>query len=352
MSWLLRDGDVLAAIETWRSGKPISGAAVVEGPRLIHGRGGLDVAWCVAVPGEARCLEVRRITTVGARRVARPRLGAAVVAEAGAPIGNLADLSARAIEALAGADVIFCEDTRRTRQLLAAIGVRGPRLRRLDRHTEEAAVSPALTLVMSGAKAVLVSDAGMPSVSDPGSLLVKGMAEAGVPVTVIPGPCAVSAALAVSGFPAGRYTFAGFLPRKGADRRAALAAVAGDRATVVLYEAPHRVAATLADLAAACGPERPVAAARELTKLHEEIWRGDLGGAAAWSAAIEPRGEWVIVLGPVPAVPVEVTDGAIASALTAARQAGLDRREAVANVAASLSVPRRRVYEMSLGGPK
>jgi 16S rRNA (cytidine1402-2'-O)-methyltransferase len=267
----------------------------------------------------------------------------------GTPIGNLEDISPRAVRALREAGVIYCEDTRRTRKLLSALGVPAPRLARLDRHTEAAAAAPAVALVEGGTTVALVSDAGMPTVSDPGMLLVKAVANAGLPTEVVPGPSAVSAALALSGLPASQYHFAGFLPRKGSDRRKALSRVASEPATVVLFEAANRVAATVAELVAACGPDRPLAAARELTKLHEEVWRGSLGDAGPWLAGTEPRGEWVLVLGaPVKTAPEAPSAGAVESALRARLDAGVDRKRAVAEVAAELAVPRREVYAAAL----
>lgn len=269
----------------------------------------------------------------------------------GTPIGNLDDISPRAVRALREAGAIYCEDTRRTRKLLSALGVPAPRLVRLDRHTEEAMVAPAVELIRSGSAVALVSDAGMPTISDPGTLLVKGVAAAGLPTEVVPGPCAVSAALALSGLPASQYRFCGFLPRKGRERREALASIAAEPATVVIYEAANRVGGTVSDLAAACGAERELAGARELTKLHEEVWRGTLGGAVDWLAGVgaELRGEWVLVLGPggVRHLPPPGEED-IAAALRARLASGLDRREAVAEVAAELGAPKRAVYDAAL----
>lgn len=269
----------------------------------------------------------------------------------GTPIGNLEDISPRAVRALGEATLIYCEDTRRTRKLLSALGVPAPRLVRLDRHTEGVMVEPAVQLVRSGSVAALVSDAGMPTISDPGALLVKGVAAAGLPTEVVPGPCAVSAALAVSGMPASQYRFAGFLPRKGSDRRTALAAIAAEPATVVVYEAANRVAQTVSDLSAGCGPERELAAVRELTKLHEEVWRGTLGEAERWlaDAPAEPRGEWVLVIGPGLERPTAPPDeDQVAAALRGRLAGGLGRREAVAEVAAEMGVPKRVVYDVAL----
>ncbi len=269
----------------------------------------------------------------------------------GTPIGNLDDLSPRTVKALAAADVIYCEDTRRTRKLLAAVQVPAPRLVRLDQHNEGEMASRVVDTVEAGGTAVLVTDAGMPVVSDPGSLVVRAVADAGLSVEVVPGPTAVATALALSGLPGSRYRFAGFLPRKGRDRSEVLAALAHERETSVLYESPHRVARTVADLCAVCGPDRFLAAARELTKVHEEVWRGNLADAVAWleSATEAPRGEWVLVLAGAPDRPAAtVSDDEIAAALSARVEAGVDRRQAVAAVAVELGLPKRRVYAVSV----
>jgi 16S rRNA (cytidine1402-2'-O)-methyltransferase len=263
------------------------------------------------------------------------------------PIGNLGDLSPRAVEALASADVIACEDTRRTRALLSHAGVTGKRLVAVHDHNEAARVGEILGLLDEGRRVALVSDAGTPGISDPGERLVAAAAGAAHAVVVVPGPSAAVAALVASGLPTGRFGFEGFLPRKGRERAARVGAVAADRRTTVLYEAPHRVRATVDDLLAACGPARRLALARELTKVHEEVWRGTLGGAAEHLAAAEPRGEYVIVLAGAPeAAPAD--EGDIERALAARMDEGEDKRSAVPAVAADLGVPKRRVYEVAL----
>lgn len=264
----------------------------------------------------------------------------------GTPIGNLGDLSPRAVAALAAADVICCEDTRRTRQLLTAAGLQARRLEALHAHNEAAAVERAVRSALGGKTVALVSDAGMPVISDPGERLVRAAADAGVPVEVVPGPSAALAGLVVSGLPAGRFCFEGFLPRKGAERAARLAALAVEPRTSVLYEAPHRVARTFDDLTVVCGPDRPVVAARELTKLHEQVWRGTLEEAVAWVSAVEPRGEWVLVLGGAPET--APAGGDVDAALRVRLAGGMERRAAVADVAASLGVARRLVYQAAL----
>jgi 16S rRNA (cytidine1402-2'-O)-methyltransferase len=275
--------------------------------------------------------------------------GSGLLMVVGTPIGNLGDLSPRAVEALAGADILYCEDTRRTRGLLSHAGIGGASLRSLHAHNEDARIGEILDAVRRGLTVALVSDAGMPLVSDPGERVVAAAASAGLEVSVVPGPSAVTGALAVSGFPAGRFSFEGFLPRSGKSRRAALAVVAGDRRTVVLFEAPGRVAQTLADLAEVCGEDRPVAMVRELTKIHEQIWRGDLADAAVWARDAALRGEVVLVVGGSERDEPEIDDEAIATALSDRLQSGARTREVVDEVAARLGVSKRRVYDLALG---
>ena len=266
------------------------------------------------------------------------------------PIGNLGDLSPRAVEALASVDVVACEDTRRTRGLLSHAGIPGSgRLVAVHAHNEADRAADLVERMLAGARVAYVSDAGTPGVSDPGARLVAACVEAGVPVEVVPGASAVLAAIVLSGFVADRFTFEGFLPRKGRERAARLAVIAADERVQVLYEAPGRVAATLADLAAACGPDRPVAIAREITKLHEEVGRPPLGAAATRAAEVEPRGEYVIVVGPEVAVEIEVDDAVLVEAVRVAMADGASRRDAAAAVAQEFGVAKRRVYELALG---
>ncbi|MDQ1401791.1 MAG: rRNA (cytidine1402-2-O)-methyltransferase [Actinomycetota bacterium] len=264
------------------------------------------------------------------------------------PIGNLGDLSPRSRASLAEADVIGCEDTRRTRQLLTACAITGKRLISVHEHNEQARAIEIVELVRSGRRVALVTDAGMPAISDPGERVVAAVAAAGLRVEAIPGPSAVVMALALSGLATERFTFHGFLPRKGKDRKARVAEVAAASMTGVLYEAPNRVAATLADLAEVCGSDRRVVLARELTKLHEEVWRGDLASAVDHVAAHEPRGEFVIVIAGAPALDREIDDDVILGALADRRDAGLSNRDASAEVAADLGLPKRRVYDLAV----
>jgi 16S rRNA (cytidine1402-2'-O)-methyltransferase len=264
----------------------------------------------------------------------------------GTPIGNLGDLSPRAAATLADADVVCCEDTRHTRKLLSASGIAVGRLVALHEHNEATVGAEMVRLAGSGALVAVVSDAGMPGISDPGERLVRAAVDAGVAVEVVPGPSAVVAALVVSGLPAERFCFEGFLPRKGGERTTRLAVVAREERTTVIYEAPHRVRRTVADLAAVCGGDRRVALVREITKRFEEAWRGTLDDAMAHLADSEPRGEWVVVLDGAPARSVDDVD--IAAALVEARAAGLARRAAVDEVADRLGVAPNRVYRLAL----
>ena len=213
------------------------------------------------------------------------------------PIGNLADLSPRAREALAGAAVVAAEDTRHTRSLLQTLGVGTP-LVSLHGHNEAQRVPELLARLAQGEDVALVSDAGTPLLSDPGFELVRRAAEAGIAVLTIPGPSAITAALAVAGLPVHRFCFEGFLPSRAPERRAALARLAHEARTLVFFEAPHRIQATLADLAAEFGAERQAVVARELTKVHETLYRGTLGELAARAGREEnfARGEITLVV--------------------------------------------------------
>ncbi len=266
----------------------------------------------------------------------------------GTPIGNLGDLAPRAIEVLAAADVVAAEDTRRTRALLthAGIAARG-RLVAVHEHNETEQAVDLVARIARGAVVAVVTDAGMPGISDPGSRLVTACAEAGVVVEVVPGPSAVLAALVVSGIAADRFTFEGFLPRKGAERRARLDEVAARSHTTVLFEAPGRVAATLVDLAKVCGEDRWVAIARELTKVHEEVVRMSLADGIAHVAARPPRGEHVIVLaGAPPASPA--TDAEVVAAVHDELIKGGSTRATADRVSDRLGVSRRRAYDAVL----
>jgi 16S rRNA (cytidine1402-2'-O)-methyltransferase len=269
------------------------------------------------------------------------------------PIGNLGDLSQRAEDVLATADLICCEDTRRTRALLSARGIsasgpHGDRLLSLHGHNEASRLERVLAAVSGGATVAVVSDAGTPGVSDPGAWLAAELAAAGERVSTVPGPSSVLGALVVSGLPTDRFCVEGFLPRKGSERRRRIGALMADGRTTVVLEAPSRVAATLRELAATDGA-RPVTVVRELTKVHEEIWRGTLSDAAEVFAARQVRGEVVLVVGGAPpAAPADesAVETAVRAALLDDPAAG--PRQVAEMVVASLGVPRRRAYEAAL----
>ncbi|MCE2530888.1 MAG: 16S rRNA (cytidine(1402)-2'-O)-methyltransferase [Acidimicrobiia bacterium] len=263
------------------------------------------------------------------------------------PIGNMGDLAPRAVEELAAAAVIACEDSRRTGRLLSQAGISGKELVVVNEHTEAEAAPLLVARIGAGERVALVTDAGTPAVADPGERLVRAAAEAGCAVSIVPGPSAPLAAVAVSGLTSGRFVYEGFLPRRGAARAERLAELATSVRAVVLLEAPQRCARTAADLAESFGSERRVVAVRELTKLHEEIWRGSLGELAAWAGA-GLRGEVVLVIEAAPP-PAPPTDEDIAEALAEARAAAPDAsvRDITSAVVGRLGVSRRRVYDQA-----
>jgi 16S rRNA (cytidine1402-2'-O)-methyltransferase len=265
----------------------------------------------------------------------------------GTPIGNLGDLSPRALEALGQAAVVACEDTRRTGRLLSHFGIASPTYIVVNEHTEGDAAERVIGHVQRGDVVVLVCDAGMPGVSDPGEFLVSRAIAAGVAVEVVPGPSAVLHALVASGLTTSRFVFEGFLPRKGSGRALRLRELSQEHRTAVLFEAPHRLQKTLNDLADVCGGERRIVLARELTKLHEEIWRGTVSGAIERCAEIDPRGEYVLVLDGAPPA-AEPTEVEIREAVELALGRGLSKKDAAAEVAELFAVARNRVYEIAI----
>jgi 16S rRNA (cytidine1402-2'-O)-methyltransferase len=264
---------------------------------------------------------------------------------AATPLGRPDDASARLREALATAPVIAAEDTRRLHRLCADLGVTPTgRIVSFFDANEAGRVPQLLDALRDGQDVLVVTDAGMPSVSDPGYRLVAAAVAEGLPVTSLPGPSAVTTALAVSGLPVDRFCFEGFLPRKGGERRRALAGLAAERRTLVFFEAPHRLAAALADLAAAFGVERRAAVCRELTKTHEEIRRGSLGELATWASG-EIRGEITLVVAGASGAPEAVSDAELATEVAAREAAGQPRKEAIADVAGRRGVPKRAVFD-------
>ena len=262
------------------------------------------------------------------------------------PIGNLGDLSPRAVTTLQQSSLILCEDTRHSGKLLSHAGISGVRLAVCNEHTETDRAREVLSLLDAGETVTLITDAGTPGISDPGSRLVRVVLDAGHTVSAVPGPTAFIMALVISGFDTTRFAFEGFVPRSGRERTRRLAAIAAEPRTVVMYEAPHRVERTVFDLRTACGGDRSVAVARELTKIYESVWRGSLDDAVTHLAATAPRGEYVIVLQGAPPRS-EVTDAEIRSALNLAL-AGHSRKDAVEAVVGQLDVPKRRVYDLAL----
>jgi 16S rRNA (cytidine1402-2'-O)-methyltransferase len=266
------------------------------------------------------------------------------------PIGNLGDLSPRALDALRGADAVLCEDSRVTGGLLARQGVAATMIPLHD-HNEAAQAPRLVDRMLAGERFALVSDAGTPLVSDPGYRLVRAAIAAGVVVSAVPGPNAAVMALALSGLPPHPFLFLGFLPAKAGPRAAEVARLrtlerAGLAATLVLFEAPHRLAEALAVLAEGLGADRPAAVARELTKRFEEVRRGSLAALAAHYAGSEARGEICIVVGPAPVETAGAVD--LDAALSAAFAAGLSLRDAAASVAEATGLQRREVYRRAL----
>jgi 16S rRNA (cytidine1402-2'-O)-methyltransferase len=262
------------------------------------------------------------------------------------PIGNLADASARLSDVLRAADIVFAEDTRRTSKLLAHLGATTA-MRSLFVGNERSRVDELVARLEAGATVALVSDAGMPTVSDPGAIAIDAAIACGANVIAIPGPSAVTTAIAASGLGGDRFVFEGFLPRKGIARRTMIDEVARQERTIVVFSAPSRVDRDLADLAAACGPDRRIAVCRELTKLHEETWRGTLGEAVEEFAPEDRRrGEFTLVIEGRTLVDVSI-DEAVEAALGAITE-GASTSDAVRSTADLLGVSRRQLYDRVL----
>jgi 16S rRNA (cytidine1402-2'-O)-methyltransferase len=262
------------------------------------------------------------------------------------PLGNLGDLTARAAELLRTVPVIAAEDTRRSRTLLTHLGATRPRLVSYHAHSSAGAAAGVLRALEAGDDVALVTDAGTPTVSDPGAALVAAARARGIPVVTIPGPSAVAAALAVSGLGADRYLFLGFLPRKGGERRRLLESVAQSEWTVVLFEAPNRVAELLADLAAACGDERPAAVARELTKVFEETRSGTLAELGGYYADAPARGEVTVIVagtGKAPRVAPALDPQERARTLLAT---GMTRKDVAEQLAEETGISRNSAYRL------
>ena len=272
---------------------------------------------------------------------------AGVLVLAATPIGRVADASPRLAEELAAADVVAAEDTRRLRRLTSDLGVElAGRVVSYFEGNESQRTPQLLEALENGERVVLVTDAGMPSVSDPGYRLVAAAVASGVQVTAVPGPSAVLTALAVSGLPVDRFCFEGFLPRKGGERSRRLAELAAEPRTMVFFEAPHRTGAALSAMAGAFGDDRPAAVCRELTKTYEEVRRGPLAELAAW-AADGVRGEvTIVVAGAAPGAEVDSDPASLRSAVDALVDDGLSRKDAIAAVARQAGLRKREVYQV------
>ena len=264
------------------------------------------------------------------------------------PIGNLGDISRRMADTLEQADFIAAEDTRVTVKLLNHLGIKKP-MAIYHRHNTETGGRAILNRLQDGESCALVTDAGTPAISDPGEELVAQCAALGIPVCAIPGPCALVTALAVSGQPTGRFTFEGFLAMNKKNRRAHLESLRGEERTMLFYEAPHKLAATLQDLCSTFGADRPVSLCRELTKLHEEVRRTTLGQAAAWYGENAPKGEFVLVVRgaePLPEGETSLEDGL--DLVDRLRGEGLSLRDAVKRAAKELGLSRNELYDAAV----
>ena len=267
----------------------------------------------------------------------------------GTPIGNLGDLSPRALEVLEQVDFIAAEDTRVTLKLLNHFGIRKPLVSYYQHNLRERG-EQILSRIAAGESCAIVTDAGMPCISDPGEDLVALCHQRGIPMEVVPGPSAVIAALALSGLPTGRFAFEGFLSVKRSSRMEHLEEIKGDPHTLIFYEAPHKLRATLEDMAAVLGPDRPISLCRELTKIHEEVIRTTLGGAIALYREKDPRGEFVLVVGGAqPAAPEEeLSLESAADQVLRLASGGVSLSEAAKTVAAASPYKKGELYRMAL----
>jgi len=269
----------------------------------------------------------------------------------GTPIGNLEDMTVRAVRILQTVDLIAAEDTRHTGKLLHHFQIKTPQIS-YHEHNRMIRVPELVAKLQQGLAIALVSDAGMPGISDPGYELVKACAEEGFTVVPIPGASAVIAALSASGLPSDRFIFEGFLPAKSQARRTHLESLQSESRTIVFYESPHRLRATLQDLADVLGGDRKITLARELTKLHEEFWRGTTADAIELHTKREPQGEYTIVVAGAEAVKVVLSESALRSELQTLLNQGLSRSDASRQLAQQTSLPRRQIYQLALSLPE
>jgi 16S rRNA (cytidine1402-2'-O)-methyltransferase len=265
----------------------------------------------------------------------------------GTPIGNLEDMTFRAVRILQNVDLIAAEDTRHTGKLLQHFQVKTPQISYHD-HNRFQRLGELLEKLHQGNTIALVTDAGMPGISDPGYELVKACAQENINIIPIPGVSASITGLSVSGLPTDRFIFEGFLPTKAKERQAKLEEFTRESRTIILYEAPHRVRQTLQDFVESLGSEREIVLARELTKLHEEIWRGVVGDALLYYKEKEPKGEYTIILGGVAEMPLILSEDALKAELQELLKQGLTRSQATRQLSQQTSLPRRQLYQLSL----
>ncbi|MBW4465939.1 MAG: 16S rRNA (cytidine(1402)-2'-O)-methyltransferase [Pegethrix bostrychoides GSE-TBD4-15B] len=268
----------------------------------------------------------------------------------GTPIGNLEDISFRAISVLQQVSQIAAEDTRHTGRLLQHFQISTPQLSYHD-HNRQQRLPELLARLQAGSSIALVTDAGMPGISDPGCELVQAAVAASIPVVPIPGATAVITALSAAGLPTERFVFEGFLPVKTAERRERLEALQAEARTLVLYEAPHRLRQTLQDLQDCFGAERAVVLARELTKLHEQFWRGSLAAALLYYQTREPQGEFTLVLAGQTAALPQLSESALLAELQQLIDQGISRSQASRQLAQQTSLSRRQLYQLALSLP-
>jgi 16S rRNA (cytidine1402-2'-O)-methyltransferase len=265
----------------------------------------------------------------------------------GTPIGNLEDMTFRAVRILQAVDVIAAEDTRHTGKLLHHFQITTPQTS-YHEHNQQRRIPELIEQLHQGKAIALVTDAGMPGISDPGYELVKACVEGGITVVPIPGPSAAITALSAAGLPTDKFVFEGFLPAKGQERKQRLEAIASESRTLILYEAPHRLRQSLQDLAAVLGENRQIVLARELTKLHEEFWRGSIGDAIAHYTSREPQGEFTLLIAGVSLEKPQLSEATLKTELQNLLDQGLSRSEASRQLAQLTSLSRRHIYQLAL----
>ncbi len=265
----------------------------------------------------------------------------------GTPIGNLEDMTFRAVRILQTVDLIAAEDTRHTGKLLQHFQITAPQIS-YHNHNRHSRIPDLLGRLSQGHAIALVTDAGMPGISDPGYELVKACIEADIPVVPIPGPSAAITALSAAGLPTDQFVFEGFLPAKGQERRGRIAAIQTESRTLIFYEAPHRLRQTLQDLADVLGKDRQMVLARELTKLHEEFRRGRIADAIAHYSQHAPQGEYTLVVAGLPPVKPQLSEAELKAELQQLIAQGISRSQASRQVAKATSLPRREVYQLAL----